>query len=185
MTSPSPPPRSREDRFGALYEATYADLLRFCRRRVHPSHAEDVVSDVFLVAWRRLDEVPADHRQARPWLFGVARGTLQNSRRGQDRHRALAVRVAEAGTRGGSDDDPHLVARRLDLAAAWPLLSAAEQEVIALAAWDGLSAPEAAVVLGTTATAFRLRLSRARKALRRHADDAPGHDRRPSERTSS
>ena len=59
----------------------YVDLLRFVGRRIHPTHAEDVVGEVMLVAWRRLDDVPDDLSAARAWLFGVARKTLQNTRR--------------------------------------------------------------------------------------------------------
>lgn len=182
-------PREREQRFGALYDAAYVDLLRFVRRRVHPTHAEDVVGDVMLVAWRRLDDVPADLSAARAWLFGVARKTLQNTRRREDRHDAVAVRLAEV--RQGPADagrHPDLVSCRVDIAAAWPLLSATDQEAIALTVLDGLSGPEAAAVLGISPTAFRLRLSRARRTLLRHvgstaADDAlpdlPASERSP------
>ncbi|NHA01130.1 sigma-70 family RNA polymerase sigma factor [Nocardioides sp. W3-2-3] len=156
----------------SLYDAAYVDLLRFVRRRVHPTHAEDVVGDVMLVAWRRLDDVPADHSAARAWLFGVARKTLQNARRREDRHDAIAVRLAEAAA-PGSDEHPDLVSSRVDIAAAWPRLSATDQEAIALSVLDGLSAPEAATVLGISATAFRLRLSRARRTLRRLVDTTP------------
>lgn len=170
---PTPSPPEREQRYRLLYESAYADLLRFVSRRVHPTQAEDVVGDVMLVAWRRLDDVPVAPSDARAWLFGVARKTLQNARRREERHDAVAVRLADArpgpSQRG---DDPDLVARRIDVAAAWPSLSAAEQEVIALCVLDGLSGPEAAAVLGISATAFRLRLSRARRSLRRRLDPA-------------
>ena len=115
----SPSPREREQRFRDIYDAVYVDLLRFARRRVHPSHAEDVVGDVMLVAWRRLDDVPADLSAARAWLFGVARKTLQNTRRRDDRQDAVAVRLAEV--RHGLADaghHPDLVAHRVDIAAA-------------------------------------------------------------------
>lgn len=172
--------REREERFRVVYEAAYADLLRFIRRRVHPTHAEDVVGDVMLVAWRRLDDVPADLSAARAWLFGVARKTLQNTRRRDDRHLAVAVRLAEVRRGPGEAGvHPDLVANRVDIAAAWPLLSASQQEVIALSALDGLAAPEAAVVLGITSAAFRLRLSRARRTLRRHVDSTAADDRLP------
>ncbi len=168
MDSTMSPPREREQRFRDVYDAAYVDLLRFVRRRVHPTHAEDVVGDVMLVAWRRLDDVPADLSAARAWLFGVARKTLQNSRRGEDRTDAVAVRLADV-LRGSADTGHHpdLVACRVDIAAAWPLLSASDQETIALSVLDGLTAPEAAAVLGISPTAFRLRLSRARRTLRR------------------
>jgi RNA polymerase sigma-70 factor, ECF subfamily len=171
MNSTIPPPREREQRFREIYDAAYVDLLRFVSRRVHPTHAEDVVGEVMLVAWRRLDDVPADLSAARAWLFGVARKTLQNTRRREDRHDAVAVRLA-AVPHGRADvgQDPDLVAYRVDIAAAWPLLSAVHQEAIALSVLDGLTAPEAAAVLGISSTAFRLRLSRARRTLRRHID---------------
>ncbi len=64
MDSATSSPQEREQRFREIYDAAYVDLPRFVRRRVHPTHAEDVVGDV-LVAWRRLDEVPADLSSAR------------------------------------------------------------------------------------------------------------------------
>ncbi len=167
---PTPPsPQEREQRFREMYDAAYVDLLRFVRRRVHPTHAEDVVGEVMLVAWRRLDDVPDDLSSARAWLFGVARKTLQNTRRRDTRHDALAVRLADVGHLPvDAGQHPDLVAHRVDIAAGWPLLSALHQEAIALSVLDGLTAPEAAAVLGITPTAFRLRLSRARRSLRRH-----------------
>ena len=180
-----PPPRERELRFREMYDAAYADLLRFVRRRVHASHAEDVVGEVMLVAWRRLDDVPVDLSAARAWLFGVARNTLQNTRRRDDRHEAVAVRLADARhSPADAGELPDLVAYRVDIAAAWPLLSALHQEAIALSVLDGFTAPEAAAVLGISSTAFRLRLSRARRLLRRHVESATADDRLPGDLAS-
>lgn len=181
-TPTAPPDAAREAVFRALYDKTYGDLLRFVQRRVHPSHAEDVVADVYLVAWRRLADLPTGAEDARAWLFGVARRSLLNARRGQDRHRALAVRIAEVGptASGTADGAADLVDRQLDIAAAWPRLSPTDQEALALTVWDGLSAPEAAAVLQISAVAFRLRLSRARRALRHHLGDLDETRRRPA-----
>ena len=58
-----------EERFVALFDATHRALLSYAVRRVaDPADAADVVAETFLVAWRRLDEVPSGDR-ARPWLF--------------------------------------------------------------------------------------------------------------------
>ena len=181
--------QEREERFREIYDAAYVDLLGFVRRRVHPTHAEDVVGEVMLVAWRRLDDVPDDLSSARAWLFGVARKTLQNTRRRDNRHEAVAVRLAEVRhSPADAGQHPDLVAHRVDIAAAWPHLSALHQEAIALSVLDGLTAPEAAAVLGITPTAFRLRLSRARRSLRRHVDSTAADDRLsgllPSDRSS-
>jgi RNA polymerase sigma-70 factor (ECF subfamily) len=161
----------REGRFRALYAETYADVLRFAQRRVHPSHAEDVVADAFLVAWRRFEELPSGSDDARAWLFGIARHCLLNTQRGLGRQGSLAVRIAEtapAVTTDGPQDDA--VVQRLDLAAAWRRLSAGEQEALSLSVFEGLTSPQAARVLGTSAAAYRLRLLRARRALRRQLD---------------
>lgn len=173
MSAPSPPDRdTREDRFRIIYQATYDDLLRFVERRVHPSHAEDVVADTFLVAWRRFEDLPQDTASARAWLFGIARKSLLNDRRSDARRTALAVRIADA-TSPALALDPDFVAGRLDVARAWQRLTTEHQEVLALVAWDGLTSPEAATVLGISPVAFRLRLTRARRALRRFADLGP------------
>ncbi|MGG5257382.1 RNA polymerase sigma factor [Phycicoccus avicenniae] len=171
-TTNAPPGPSDEDRFRAAYAAWYPDVLRFVSRRVHPTHAEDVVAETFLVLWRRVADLPADPDAGRAWAFGVARGILLNDRRGVRRREALAVRLADEALRGSAPtgEDPDLVARRLDLVAAWPRLTAADQEVLALAYWDDLTSPGAAAVLGISPVAFRLRLTRARRALRRHLE---------------
>ena len=177
-TTDAGPWPDREARFRTVYEATYPDLLRFVQRRVHPTHAEDIVADVFLVAWRRFDDLPPDAGDARAWLFGIAQRTLLNGQRGDRRRQALTIRVADAIVvaqvgEAWKGSDSELVARRLDLAAAWSRLTPAHQETLSLAVWDGLDGPHAAVVLGISPVAFRLRLSRARRALRRYWEFTP------------
>ncbi|MFI6478760.1 RNA polymerase sigma factor [Nonomuraea sp. NPDC050663] len=166
------PPRTQ--RFAHLYQQTYTALLRFVERRVHPTHAEDIVADVFLVAWRRLDDIPLATDEARAWLYGVAHRTLRNGQRADQRRHALTIRIADHQLTGTAATglDPDLLARRLDLLQAWQRLSPRHQEALALAVWDGLTAPQAARVLGISPVAFRLRLTRARRALRLHADTA-------------
>lgn len=165
---------SPEERFRNLYAATYPEVLAFARRRVGEHDGHDIAAEVYAVAWRRLREVPAD--DPRPWLFGVARNVLLNTGRGSRRREALAVRIATEAGAGPSDaaGDPvdDLVAVRLDLAAAWVRLSPAEQDNLALTVWDHLDAEAAGRVLGISSSAYRMRLSRARQALRNHLDHA-------------
>ena len=162
----------REARFRAIYAGSYGDVLRFAKRRIHPSHAEDATADAFLVAWRRLDDAPKRPDDVRAWLFGIARNCLLNTLRGQGRRDALAVRVAEtvpsAGVADGLDAD--FVARRIDLSAAWRRLSETDQEALSLAVFEDLTSPQAARVLGISPVSYRLRLLRARRALRRQLD---------------
>lgn len=179
----------RERIFRSLYEAVYPDLLRFAQRRTGPAHAEDVVADAFLVVWRRLDEMPPTHGQARAWIFGVGRNILLNTHRGERRRRALGVRLANATTLPPSDIVTEGVVSRVDLGEAWRRLTEVQQEALSLAVLEGLNAPEAATVLGISPVAFRLRLSRARRALRHHLEQVPpsttGRLRDASERTAA
>ncbi|WP_311210859.1 MULTISPECIES: sigma-70 family RNA polymerase sigma factor [unclassified Aeromicrobium] len=172
--------QERERRFRTLYDAAYDDLLRFVRRRVQTGSADDIVNDVMLVAWRRLDDVPTDTSDARAWLFGVARKTLSNSSRRERKHEALPTRLADATHESlSTDESADVVATRIDVATAWRRLSAAHQEALTLAVLDGLNAPEAGAVLGISPTAFRLRLSRARRSLRRRMALSAGTEPRP------
>lgn len=161
----------RSDRFAALFADVYGDVVRFAQRRTAVSVAEDVAAETFLVAWRRFDEVPSGRGEARAWLFVVARNHMLNLVRGQDRRDALAVRIAHTpSVQPPGSPDLDAAVMRCDFAAAWRRLSAAEQEVLALTVFDGLASAQAARVLGVSPTAYRLRLMRARRALRNHLD---------------
>ncbi|ASN53392.1 RNA polymerase sigma factor [Sinomonas sp. R1AF57] len=163
----------REHTFRSLYEVVYPDLVRFVQRRAHPDHAEDVVADAFLVVWRRLDELPRRHEDARAWTFGIARNLLLNAHRGEQRRVALGVRLADAAALVPLGDDADAIVSRVDLARAWRMLSEVHQEALGLAVFEDLDAPRAAAVLGISPVAFRLRLSRARRALRTLLEHLP------------
>ena len=77
-------------RFRALYAEAYPALRRWAHHRGIPgADADDVVAEVFTIAWRRFDDIPAD--AAIPWLYGVARNVVRNHRRGERRRAALAL----------------------------------------------------------------------------------------------
>lgn len=134
-----------------------------------------MTADTFLVVWRRLQDLPLTQDDARAWIFGIARNLLLNEVRGEQRKRALGVRLANAAVPPLADQTAEGVVRRVDLSRAWRRLTETHQEVLALAVFEQLNAPQAAAVLGISPVAFRLRLSRARHALRLHLDHLPKH----------
>ena len=67
--------------------------MAYLMRRTDREGAFDAAEEVFLVAWRRLSEVPPGDR-ALPWLYGVARRVLANHRRSKSRFARLTRRVA-------------------------------------------------------------------------------------------
>ncbi|AGZ40940.1 RNA polymerase sigma factor [Actinoplanes friuliensis] len=164
--------REAEDTFRDLFQAVYDDLLCFVERRSGPAVAEDVVSETFLVAWRRLHDVPDSLDGARAWLFTVAHNLLRNRQRSEQRQQNVALRILRQ-PEGPAAGDADAVAAHVDLTRAWQRLSPADQEALALTAIEDLTGPQAAHVLGITRTAFSLRLLRARRNLRRHLRHQP------------
>lgn len=154
--------------FGELFDAHYGAVVGYARRRgASWDDAQDVAADVFVVAWRRRDEVPEGFERA--WLLGVARRVQANRWRGERRRRALVGRLA--GTTSQPDADLDVVADTdPGLAAALSALSADDREVLRLVAWDGLTHAEAGVVLGCSESAVSSRVMRARRRLRRALD---------------
>lgn len=174
MSHPSRAP-DRADAFRSLYESAYGDLLRFVQRRTEATSAEDVVAEAFLVVWRRFAEAPSSEDDARAWVFGITRNLLLNARRGELRRQSLGVRLADVSPGLFSASHADLVGSRIDLSRAWVLLSEVHQETLGLAVFENMAAPQAAKVLGISPVAFRLRLTRARRALRLLFDHLPHH----------
>jgi len=80
---------SRKRALQSALEASSVDLLSYLRRRTDSHEAPDLLSETFVVAWRRIDDLPKDPERARMWLFGTARGVLLNHARGVHRRWAL------------------------------------------------------------------------------------------------
>jgi RNA polymerase sigma factor (sigma-70 family) len=159
----SRPSRADEERFRRLFDDAYRPLLAYALRRTEGlADAEDVVAETMLVAWRRHVELPGGEDTI-PWLYGVARRVLANQRRTRSRRRRLE-RLLQPLTRSTSDPDTPVPIDAV--IAAMQRLSTADQEVLRLAAWEGLTHTEIAVSLGCSENAAALRLHRARAKLR-------------------
>jgi RNA polymerase sigma factor (sigma-70 family) len=165
--------------FEAFYRAHVEDVQRFVVRRVADPHlAADLTAEIFLAA---IDAAPS-YQPGRgapvAWLFGIARNVVSAEHR-----RAGRARRAQAEVDGRRLLEPDDVARmqdRIDAASRARELHAAlaelpdgERAVFELVALDDLTPAEAAAVLGIRAVTARVRLHRARGALRQLFDDAP------------
>lgn len=155
----------RKRRFDALFAAYGPDIVAYCGWRADcADDAQDAVAEVFLTAWRRLDEVPHGDA-ARVWLYATARRVIANQRRAGRRRVALRERLAEASARqapGWADASPDdaLVREALDM------LRPPDREVLLLAEWEGLTPEQIGAVLGCLAVTARGRLYRARRRFR-------------------
>jgi len=156
----------------AFFERLFTDhheaVRRYCRRRLDGHAAEDAAADVFVVAWRRIADVPQGEA-AVLWLYGVARNVVARAQRGDRRRGRLAAKALSLGVATG--EPPETVVIRSEderklLEALWRLRPD-DQEVLRLKAWEELSHAEIGTVLGISTSAVDARASRAIKRLAR------------------
>jgi RNA polymerase sigma-70 factor (ECF subfamily) len=155
-----------------LYERYAGPVHRYALRRSDRETADEVVAQVFMVAWRRRSALPED---ALPWLYGVARRALAEQRRGAVRRERLGERL-----RGEAIEEtpaPEL----LDdgLARALRRLSPGDREALLLRYWEELEPAQIAQAMGCSRATMAVRLHRARMRLRRELEaegDQPEED---------
>lgn len=146
------------DRLEAIFRAHYEAVLAYARRRAPISVADDVAAETFAIAWRKAGKIP---REPLPWLLGVARRVLATQRRASERRERLSNRLARNLDSTSPDDQLGDA-----FGAALNALPDRDREVLLLIAWEGLTAREAATVVGASPAAVYVRLHRARRRLR-------------------
>ncbi|GHJ47755.1 DNA-directed RNA polymerase sigma-70 factor [Catellatospora sp. TT07R-123] len=149
------------ERFTAVYERHHRQVYAYAVSRAGRAHADDVVADTFLVAWRRLDAVPA---APLPWLLGVARNVVRERVRDDVRQLDVTAEL-RAWAAEAERDVADGVADRAAMLAALAGLGEDDREALTLTAWQGLSAADAARVVGCSTATFFVRLHRARRRL--------------------
>lgn len=158
---------SESDRAGfvALFDDLSPRVFAYARRQCDLATAHDVVSDTFLVAWRRWSDIPSSPL---PWLIVVARNTIANRRRTERREMRLFETVARLEHVAGPAASPDQgVLEREMMLTALAGLTDLEREALLMIAWDGLTNTEAARVAGCSVRAFEVRVSRGRARLHR------------------
>lgn len=155
----------RESQFRQLYEDHVGRVGRYIARRIPANDVQDVLAETLLTTWRKLDEIPED---AVPWLFKTASNHIANRLRTSRRKQALGNKLATSSARfdprHSSNDLNEVDQQLIDAIRGLP---DAEREAFMLVAWDGLDAKRGAQALGCSPAAFRVRLHRARRRLKR------------------
>jgi RNA polymerase sigma-70 factor (ECF subfamily) len=159
-----------DGRFGELARNHYAAVVAYARRRLSDWHtAEDLAAETFVVAWRRLDDVPPEPR---PWLYAVARGLLLNEYRRLSRWRRAD---READDLPDPNADPAAGVAGADrVRRALAGLREPDRELLMLIGWEQISVAEAAKVLNLSPARLSVRLHRARARLARRLEIEEG-----------
>jgi len=160
----------RPSAFGVIFDRHGSTLLRFLARRVDPSGAEDLLGEVFRIAFERRSTFQRDRDSARPWLYGIAANVVAKHYRSEARRLRAIARVS--AERALDDDPAERAVAAADASARWTrvvtalgTLPAAERQVLLLFAWEELSYDEIALALGVPVGTVRSRLSRGRARL--------------------
>lgn len=168
--------------FETVYRANFGVVTAFfARRSTDPQTVADLTSDTFVQAITSFPTFDPGKGTARAWLIGIARRVLAKHCESTSRNRDLVLRLG--GHRELDVDEAAELVVRIDaeregrgLLDAMTSLSAVDREVIELVDLVGMTPKEAAVTLGVSAGAVRIRLFRARTKLRASLERKKGQD---------
>ena len=156
-----------EPLFRSLYEAQQADVLAYFMRRLGREDAIESTADVFLAAWRRIEDVPAGD-DSRLWIFGIARNVLRNRQRTNRRSQRLRSRIA--GMPFGLEPSPETVVLRRaqdrEILEALATLRPRDREILQLRLWEEAGYDDIAALLGCSRHAAEQRYGKALRRLR-------------------
>lgn len=157
------------ERFTGLYDRYHQAVYSYAIGRVGVQLADEVLSEVFLVTWQKLNKVP---EQPLPWLLVVARNIISSEFRASARQQSLAAEL-ESCTVPAEPDIADEVSERQTVLRALATLSDTDREILTLVAWHGLTPGEAARVTGCSTATHFVRLHRARRRLERALSTEP------------
>jgi RNA polymerase sigma factor (sigma-70 family) len=160
--------------FSLIVERHTTAVFRYLASRVDRATSEDLLADVFEVAFQTRGRYDTRYENALPWLLGIATNVVRHHRRSTMRHASMVRRVtqlhgrsSESSTAGDAvaataelDDEMQCVRRAL------AGLSERHRQVLVLSAGLSLSYVDIAQTLGIRVGTVRSRLSRARRKLR-------------------
>lgn len=154
--------------FAELVRRYQAPLFRFARGMgLNPDAAQDAVQDALVTAYTRLRDCREPDR-FRFWLFRILRNRCLDGQKGERR------RVARAEALGRETDEPCAppLELRLILEGALATLPSPMREAFLLKHLEGYGYEEIAEIVGAGVSAVKMRVHRAREALRAALVDA-------------
>ncbi len=143
-------------------------MRTYCKRRLSIQEANDAVADIFVTAWRKLDDIPAGE-EARLWLYGVARNAVRNVQRSTRRKSRLVAKAGSVAHNPGPGPEEIVVRRAEDrnVLEAMEQLKPEDREALRLHLWEELPHADVGKILGISEDAARVRFSRAKKRMAR------------------
>lgn len=160
--------RALQAQYEAIYRAHAPAVHAYCLRRTSSEDAKDALADVFVVAWRRFDDLPEDD-DVLPWLYVVARNVLKDRQRSRRRQARLTAKVASQVSLAVDGPEPQVVrsSEHEAVLRALERLPDRDREAIRLVEWEGVSRDQVAEMMFVSRSAIDKRISRAYKKMAR------------------
>ncbi len=162
------------ERFGAIFDAYFAEIHRYVARRLDVHVADDIASETFHAAFRQRRSYDLSRRNARPWLYGIATNMIGRHRRDERRKlRALERLPVDRADGDGDGDEERIAARvsahgvRESLAKAMAGLPDGQRDVLLLVVLADLTYEQAGEALDVPLGTVCSRFDRARRKLRK------------------
>lgn len=157
--------------FAELFERHATAIGRFAAQRVGSDGGQDVLSETFLIAFRKRARFDHSWESARPWLYGIATRVIRRMA-ARDAHQWRAIAASAAVAESGGHDGSARADERLDATAATRALAhriaalpAGDRDVLLLHAWGDLTYEQIGVALNIPVGTVRSRLNRVRRRL--------------------
>ncbi|HEV2070208.1 MAG TPA: RNA polymerase sigma factor [Acidimicrobiales bacterium] len=165
--------RADPDMFAAIFERHVIPIHTYLVRRAGRDTADDLLSEVFRVAFEVRGRFRQDRASALLWLYGIAANVLRQSWRAQHRQNRVTNRLSSLPLQPSDfDNEPEeVLSRNEDVSLAVRALNPlppADRETLLLYAWEDLTYAETSEVLDIPVGTVRARLSRARSRVREH-----------------
>jgi RNA polymerase sigma factor (sigma-70 family) len=156
-----------------MYQEHRLPVLAYCMRRAKSVDAADACAETFLVAWRRLDDIPPPPATL-PYLYGIASRVLSNHLRAMHRQSRLDAKLRNLGVAPPVDPAALVVqsARDQEVVAAVRKLKPKDREIVMLHAWEDLPRDLIAEMTGMTRAAIDQRIHRSYQRLARMLESA-------------
>jgi RNA polymerase sigma factor (sigma-70 family) len=162
------PPRNNRTQFESLYKEHRLPVLAYCMRRTKSADADDACAETFLVAWRRIDDIPPPP-QTLPYLYGIAGRVLSNQLRTLHRRSRLDAKLGNLGVAPPAEPSTLILQSSRDekVVAAVHKLKPKDREIVVLYAWEDLPRDAIAEMMGMTRAAIDQRIHRSYQRLAR------------------
>lgn len=157
-----------ETRYRVVFDRHRDQVYAYFRRRIDADTARDCTAETFVIAWRKVDDIPEGDELR--WLYRVARNVLRNAYRARRRSRVVLGEVRDVAV----TETPETILLRneedREVIEALHRLRFGDQEVLLLSVWEELPHVDIAEILGCSPHAVSQRLHRASRRLASELD---------------